>query len=784
MAFTINKTKTDNKNINNLIKLSAVINKIIYKDEESAFFVFSCAVDDELDIDVNNIKYKGNIFVAVGNSLMMSKMVNEGQEIDLWGRFEPGKQKNTIQFSVTHAQEKIPKNLENIELFISTGKLYGVGKVTAKKIVNKFKENTFDILNNNMEKLLEVEGINEKKLELMKQSWMDWKDMYKIIFKMRELNISESIAVKIYNTYKHDSLKVIQENPYSLIEIDSIGFKTIDKMAISLGMDLNNPQRIRECFNYILEELSKNGHTIYYKDEIVHNVAELLDINISRVEEILKLMIADNQIIEIDKKVDFEKNNITYGVNKKCLASKKIYNIETSISKEINRINDFYNPYETEDGVADIEKFIKNNTGNLDESQVLAARNVLLSKISVLTGGPGTGKTHTIKTLLNYFKNQKIVDLRDEQQHLIVKLAAPTGMAAKRIEKSTNEESSTIHRMLGYKNNSFYYGSEKRLEGDVFIIDESSMLDIWILNGLLKAIPTHAKVIFVGDADQLESVGAGCTFRDIIESKKIKVSKLKVPHRQSLGSNIIVSSHDIINKKIPKLYDIKSDSDFVFQEEDSDEKILNSTVNIVKNLIKENVNPNDIQILTPQKESLLGINKLNHELRVLLNKEYDNPLNNRLAKGDRIMQIKNNKDLDIYNGDVGIIRKVDKSNNIFVVSFDNKDLDIDEIDSNMLILSYAITIHKSQGSDYPYVIIPITKTHRYMWDINLLYTAITRGKKRVILVGDKEMFEKTILTKKQNNRLTYLKELIIEHNQYEEKNNLKSNNGITKGYLV
>lgn len=757
-----------------LQKVKCIVSRFIYTDEDSGFFVFLANLSENepnISTKIDGKSFAGRKFTVVGNSLIMVQSVVEGQEVEVWGIFEKGKYEDSVQFTASAIQECIPTKPKAIEIFLGSGKIYGIGPKTAKKIVNKFGSETISILDEQIERLLDIEGVSAKKLETIKSSWSEWRGVYEIVATMRLYGVGDVAGVKIFNHFKEKSIYVIKNDPYALTEVPNIGFKTADRIAQSIGISPLDEKRIEKCILYTLEEISEKGHTAFGKKDLIIKVNETLMIDESliknKIEELIEKDLLIPKTIKIKVFPDKYKDSFTL-FEEEGVAHKKIHNTEAKIAKELKRIFEFplaENETETREK---IHSFLTKNPNGLDDSQLNAAEILLRNKIGVLTGGPGTGKTHTIKSLLEYFENNGenavIVEGSNERQVKAV-LSAPTGRAAKRIEESTGRKGSTMHRLLGFKEGQFVHNEKNKLKGDVFIVDESSMIDIWLASAFLKAIPSEARVIFVGDVDQLPSVGAGNVLKDIIDSEFIPVGRLSVPHRQALNSNIIVASHSIINKKVPELYDINSESDFVFVEKEGNSEIHDEIANIIKKLINNGVRHEEIQILTPKKETEVGTHNLNTSLREILNPHFSTDKNHkvRFSKGDRVMQYKNNRDLDIFNGDVGLINSVDEENGILNVSFEDRMLSLSGSEVSDLNLSYAITIHKSQGSDYPYVIVPMSKSHTFMWDANLLYTAVTRGKKRVILVGEKKTLFFSVAHFKQNDRITGLKDQIIEN---------------------
>lgn len=757
------------------------INNFIYKDENNGFFVFSASLADEqpnVAVMVNEKLFSGRKFTVVGTSMIMVQSIVDEQEVEVWGTFGVGKAAGSVQFNASGIQECIPTKPKAIELFLSSGKITGVGASIAKKIVQKYGARTISILDDEPNLLLEVQGINTKKLEGIVNSWRDWRAVYEIVSTMRLYGVGDVAGVKIFNHFKERSLDIIQNDPYELTDVDSIGFKTADKIAQSLGISPVDPKRVEKCILYSLEELSDKGHCAYPVSDLRSKVNDNLNIDEIIIREKIEQLQLNDILVSRNVKIKVKQSKYSksfYMKSVEAVAHKKIHAVESRLANEIHRIAMAPSLLDAETNRAELEAFLLSNPFELDDSQVEAARIIGANKFVTLTGGPGTGKTHTLKSLLFYFNHVGRIVKMIENPEIASKhnypvlqtiMAAPTGRAAKRMNESTGKESSTIHRLLGFQEGKFVHNENNKLEGDVFIVDESSMIDIFVANALLKAIPDHAKVILVGDIDQLRSVGAGDVLRNIIDSKVIAVARLSFIHRQALNSNIIVAAHDIIHEKVPQLYDYSSSSDFVFikSKEKDNEDLHYQILKVVRDLLGKGIHQDDIQVLTPKKESEVGVKALNMSLRAYLNKYYDEYEETRMKfiPGDRVMQMKNNKNLDIYNGDVGLVEEISEEDGVVSVSFDGKIFELEGQQIGELMLSFANTIHKSQGSDYPYVIIPISHSHSFMWDINLLYTAVTRGKLRVILIGDEKTLKIAVSTFRQTDRITTLREQLRE----------------------
>ena len=764
MAFTSNNISLKNKVTKNnepekqLSFLVELVN-YTYKDEESGFYVGRVKIPDNfpnLNETINGKQIIGKVFSIVGTSTYVVENIKEKQEITVYGAFEESK--GRIQFKVENVIEVIPTKPKAIQLFLSSGKIVGIGPVIAKKIVDKYGSETIKMLDERPDELLSISGVTEKKLVNIKESWKKFRDVYEIITVMKFYGIGDSNGVKIYNHFKEKSLSIIKTEPYKLTEVPMIGFKTADKIAQSIGISNIDPQRVKYGILYTLEKLSEEGNTAYPYNDLIVKVNEQLGIEEELIKQELELLIKNDEVVS--KTLKIKKNDL---INKSkivedyflCIAHKKYHNIEVRIANEISRI---VNTKIKKDDVA-INNFIDKNEFKLDESQLEATRSILSNKFSILTGGPGTGKTHTIKSILNFYKKSGKRCL----------LCAPTGRAAKRMEESTGMAASTMHRVLGYKDGKFIKNENLKIEEDIIFMDEQSMTDTILMNGFLKAVKDTATIIMVGDVDQLPSVGPGNILKDLIDCSYINVARLNVVHRQALNSNIVKASHKIIKNEMPDLSN-KEGSDFIFIEQedtgniiDDNHSIYNEILKTVDNIVlTQEYNKDDVQILTPRKDTLCGVDELNRGLKQLLNfsQEYEDNTSIKFTNNDRVMQYKNNYDLDIFNGDVGKVVNVNLEEQYALINFDNKLIELEGNDMKDIKLSYAITVHKSQGSDYPCVIIPLSKSHSFMWDCNLLYTAITRGKGKVYIIGDKRTLSIAISKFKQVFRITGLKQEI------------------------
>lgn len=704
--------------------LNGIVESIVFKSSDTGYTV---------------IKFRENniIHTAVG----VLPHVKEGQNLKITGSWVNHSQFGK-QFKVEECEEILPTSKDGIEKYLSSGIIQGIGPVTAKKIVNKFGEDTLNILDNNIERLKEIEGIGKKKLETIIESYREQRELKNITIFLQTHGLSVNQCLKIYKKYGSSSVDTVKNNPYILCdEISGIGFKTSDKIARSLGIEVDSPFRIQSGIRYVINEFCANGHTFMPKDELIKEASNVLTVSGDIIEENIKNA-------ALDRKIKLEKINDKEGV-----FTIPNYYCELGITNRILTlaISNFQDISVDVDHL--ILQFEKKNNITFAESQKDAIISAFQNGIEIITGGPGTGKTTIIKCIIEIF----------ETCGLKVLLGAPTGRAAKRMSESTGKEATTIHRMLDMgvfeKEESVFVtnAEEHSLEADVVIIDEASMIDITLMNALLKSIKVGTRLIIVGDVDQLPSVGAGNVLNDFIESGFTKVVRLKEIFRQGKESMIVVNAHKINKGEMPKLNE--KGTDFFFIRNDIQEGILNTIIDLINTrLPKFNSNWDklkSIQVLVPMKKGVLGVTNLNEKIQNVLNpkapykkeKEFRSMI---FREGDKVMQIKNNYSLKwtriagkgehegagVFNGDMGFIENIDLEGKKLSIIFDDERkviydfMYLDELD-----LAYAITIHKSQGSEFPVVIIPAYMGAPLLMNRNLLYTGITRAKEMVVVVG-------------------------------------------------
>ncbi len=726
------------------MEVEGIIESIIFNNEDNGYKVMKLDTTDGDIIAVGIVPH-----VIVGDSL---KIDGDFVYHDKYGE----------QISVKSFEVVTGTSIISIEKYLSSRVLPHIGKKMAKRIVDKFGTDTLDILRTNPARLMEVEGIGKKKYKDIYEALEEELKVQDIVIFLQGLGIPMGQSQKIIKEYGDDTIATIKTNPYQLInDIWGIGFKTADDIALKNDIDRNSPFRIKAAFNYYLQsEANQNGNCYMPYDETVYRVSKLIDIDKDTVEDLIMEMVLENTII-MDKVND-----------EKIIYDPYYYNSELKVAGLFSKIltnEEIKTGIIWEDELKSIEK---NEELSFAEEQIDAIESAVKENILVITGGPGTGKTTIINEIVKIYKDNG----------LKVVLTAPTGRAAKRMEESCNHEAKTIHRLLGYmpvdsgRGMIFDHNEDNPLNADIIIIDESSMIDLILLENLLKGINSETKIIFVGDIDQLPSVGAGNTLKDIINSGKVKTIRLKKIFRQGENSNIVVNAHRINEGQFPILNE--KGKDFFFVASESNTHTQGTLINLVAKRLPQyyNIkNIEDIQVLTPMKKSDIGTVELNRQLQEVLNPKTPNieeiTYGDKIFReNDKVMQIRNNYNkeyqtrsyqtgLGVFNGDFGTVTKVDNYDNTVEVLFDNEryvEYAVKELDE--LSLSYAITIHKSQGSEFPAVVIPLGAGPYMLMTRNLIYTAITRARKLVVLVGNisylRNMINNTHIAKR-NSTLSY-----------------------------
>ncbi|NJD03962.1 MAG: ATP-dependent RecD-like DNA helicase [Ruminiclostridium sp.] len=701
--------------------LSGIVERITYNNEENGFSVIK-------------IKSRGfpDLVAAVGNLAA----VNVGAVVKLKGEWKYDS-KFGKQFSVVDYQETVPATVAGIEKYLGSGLIKGIGPVNARRIVNCFREDTIRIIEEEPDKLVNVEGIGPKRVTMIKKAWQEQKEIKNVMLFLQSNGVSTAYAVKIFKTYGNDSINTVKTNPYKLADdIWGIGFKTADKIARQLGFDKNSYERCRSGIIFVLNELSNDGHCYAEREQLITEAQKILELDTDILNPTIEKMIE-------------EKSIIPDAVN--AIFLPPFYYSEIGTARRIRDILSGQCMFRSVFSEGIIEKLERECGIKYDDVQADAIKTAARSKFMVLTGGPGTGKTTTTLAVIKVF----------EKLGARVLLAAPTGRAAKRMSETTGMEAKTIHRLLEFKPPEGYKKNEDSLlECDVLIIDETSMVDIILMYNLLKAVSDNTIVILVGDVDQLPSVGAGNVLKDIIDSGIVSVIKLTRIFRQAQGSAIITNAHKINKGEFPNLNGGRN-SDFFFIQEEDPVKVVETIKDLcAKRLSKHyNASPiNDIQILCPMQRGETGAHNLNTVLQETLN-----PTDISLKYGgtqyrlnDKVMQIKNNYDKNVFNGDIGSIASIDTEDRTLVIRFDGNDVEYDVTELDEVVLAYATTVHKSQGSEYRIVVAPFTMQHYMMLQRNLLYTCVTRAKKVFVLVGSRKAVGIAVGNNKTQKRNTML----------------------------
>ena len=681
--------------------LRCVVERITYQNTENGYTVLKCAV-----------KNYNDLVTVVGT--MPDTHVGSVLSLDGFWKMDARYGK---QFSVEKFEETLPATVYGIEKYLGSGLIKGVGPKFAKRIVGKFGKDTLDVIEENPDSLIEVEGIGKVRVERIKNSWKEQKEIKNIMLFLQSNEVSTSHATKIFKTYGSESIQIVKENPYRLADdIWGIGFKTADVIAGKMGIEKGKFVRLRSGILYTLNKLSESGHCYAVREQLIKKAIELLDVDAPELEITVDEMIRTGDVVKEEEAIYLP----------------PFYFSETGCAKRIIRLLEAGRKVKVDPDKI-VQKVVSQSDISYDEIQLEAVRTAISSKVMVLTGGPGTGKTTTTMGIITAYR---LAGCR-------ILLAAPTGRAAKRMSEATGMEAKTIHRLLEFKPPEGYQkNEEKPLEGDVLILDECSMVDVMLMYNLLKAIPEHMSLILVGDTDQLLSVGAGNVLKDIIDSGRIPVVRLTRIFRQAQGSRIIMNAHRINKGEAIDMRGGK-DADFFFAGKATNEEVVDTLVRYCTQNLPRYYHVDafkDIQVLTPMQKGICGAANLNQLLQEALN-----PTKIFLHRGgtqyrlhDKVMQIRNDYEKEVFNGDIGTVTKVDMEERELTVDFDGRDVIYDVTELDELVLAYAVTIHKAQGSEYPIVVMPFTMSHFVMLQRNLLYTGVTRAKKILVLIGEKK----------------------------------------------
>lgn len=701
-------------------KLRCVVERITYQNPENGYSVMRVKVKgyDEL------VTLVGNLLEVPAGSVLLCE-----------GDWKVDKRYGS-QFVAQTWEEVMPATLYGIEKYLGSGLVKGIGPKFAQLIVNRFGLDTIEIIETDIKRLYEVPGIGQKRVEKIAESWEKQKDIKNVMLFLQGYGVSTAYAAKIYRQYGKESIDTVKTNPYKLADdIWGIGFKTADTIASKMGYEKNDLRRLKSGVTYTLSHMAEEGNVYAEEEQLVKSAIELLDADEAPVRQAISEMLQSEDLI----------------ADAEAIYMPPFYYAEVGTANRLNKLMDcvegsLFNI------IPDISVISKQTGVEYDEVQAEAIREAASSKVMVLTGGPGTGKTTTTQGIIAALK----------AMGLRILLAAPTGRAAKRMSEATGMEAKTIHRLLEYNPKDGYKRNDDNpLEGDALIVDECSMIDLLLMNNLMKAIPAGMRLVLVGDIDQLPSVGAGNVLRDIIDSKRIPVIRLTRIFRQAQESRIVMSAHAINKGVFPDTSNGKN-TDFFFIQQEDPEQAVDTIVKLVKERLPNAYKrpTSDIQVLTPMQRGVVGATNLNMALQTVLNPGQVslNRSGYSFRQGDRVMQLRNNYDKEVFNGDLGYIERVDMEDRTLFVCFDGRTVEYDVSELDELTLAYATTIHKSQGSEYPIVVMPVLMTHYVMLQRNLIYTGITRAKKICVLVGTKKALSFAIRNLSVLKRNTKLKE--------------------------
>ena len=698
-----------------MAQIRCVVERITYQNPENGYSVFRVKVKGYDDL----VTLVGNLLDVPAGSVLLCQ--GEWRVDRKYGQ----------QFQCSTWEEVMPATAYGIEKYLGSGLVKGIGPKFARLIVDRFGTGTIDVIETDIERLNEVHGIGPKRIAKIRESWEKQKDIKNVMLFLQGHGVSTAFAAKIYREYGKESVSKVQENPYRLADdIWGIGFKTADGIASKMGYGKDDPRRVRSGILYTLGQLADEGHCFATGEQLLGTAAELLDVGEEAIGAVLADMSGADDVITDGEAIYLPPFHYAEcGVARRLLA---LRNGNGSLFSE------------DEPELPRVEGIV------YDETQLEAVRLALKSKVMVLTGGPGTGKTTTTKAIIGALRSSG----------LKVLLAAPTGRASKRMSEATGMEAKTIHRMLEYNPKDGYQrNADNPLTGDALIVDECSMIDILLMNNLLKAVPDGMRLILVGDIDQLPSVGAGNVLRDIIDSGAVPVIRLTRIFRQAQSSRIVMSAHAVNAGRLPDLSNGR-DTDFFFLREEDPEKVAESIVDLVGRRLPGayGIGADSIQVLTPMQRGVVGAASLNIALQQSLNGNGDSLSRGgyTFRKGDRVMQLRNDYDKEVFNGDLGYITEVNLEDRVLKVDFDGRETEYDSTELDELSLAYATTIHKAQGSEYPVVVIPVMMNHFVMLQRNLIYTGITRAKKVCVLIGQLKALSyavRNLTVQKRNTRL-------------------------------
>ena len=744
-------------------RFKGYVNKIVYRNEDNGYTVFELNIDsDDYLTCVGSVPY-----------------ITEGEFVEVTGSYSEHAVYGQ-QLKLDTCEDIPPEDEKSVERYLASGAIKGIGAALASRIVRRFKADTLRIIEEEPERLAEIKGISQRMAMEISDSVTAKRDMRNAMMFLQDYGISMALAVKIYNQYGASVYTILRENPYRLADdITGVGFRIADEIARKAGISADSDFRIRSGIMYTLVQAAGNGHIYLPYEELVSQLEVLLDTHVDDIDRQLVDLSIDKKIV-VKELSDDNTEDIAKDTSRRIIYGASYYYMEMAVAYALKALD--VSVKIDEKSVLDrIHRIEKNEDIELDDMQRNAVLQAVSSGLLVVTGGPGTGKTTTINTIIRYF----------EGEGMEIRLGAPTGRAAKRMTEATGCEAQTIHRMLELsgapedgKTASFMRNEDNPIDADVIIIDEMSMVDIFLMNSLLKAITAGTRLILVGDVNQLPSVGPGNVLRDIIDSERFTVVKLTKIFRQAKESDIIVNAHKINDgEKFPIG---PTSKDFIFIKREEANNVLGAMITLISQKLPKYVDaqPFDIQVLTPTRKGLLGVERLNTVLQEYLNpkdtgKQEKEGSSTLFREGDKVMQIKNNYQLEwetrgkngiavdrgmgVFNGDMGVIDNINFYTEKVTVKFDDdRYVEYPFKQLEELELAYAVTVHKSQGSEYPAVVIPLLSGPRMLMNRNILYTAVTRAKKCVCIVGTEEVFYGMVDNTNEQKRYSTLAQRIRE----------------------
>ncbi len=717
-----------------LAELRGQIERLTYTNEEDGYTIARVRVPGERDL----LTVAGNLPGPVPGEVL--HMTGEWTEHPRYGR----------QFKIHQYRTLKPAGVSGIQRYLGSGLIKGIGPVMAGRIVKAFGEETLEVIDGRIDELARVEGIGKKRIDMIRRAWEEQKEIREVMIFLQSHGVGSGYATRIFKQYGNDSIAVVKENPYRLAtDVFGIGFLTADRIAEKIGFSKDSPVRVEAGILYVLHRMADEGHVYYPYGLLISRSIEILDVPEEHVARAVGAVNLAGRIVieDLDKGLDSLQENC------KAVYLAAFYQAETSTAGRLAallRARSAIRPVNTDKALAWVQDRL---SITLARKQSEAIRCALENKAMIITGGPGTGKTTIINALL------RIVS----KLNIRIMLAAPTGRAAKRMAEATGFEARTIHRMLEFsmRKGGFQRNDQSPLECDLLVVDEASMIDTLLMHHLIKALPPSATLIMVGDVNQLPSVGPGNVLRDIIKSRTLPVVTLDRIFRQARESRIIVNAHSILHGELPPLEAAGPDEDFHFIRQEDPEQVIR----IIQELVRERIparfglDPvDDIQVLTPMHKGTVGAENLNRVLQEALNPGGDSVTRGSrcFRAGDKVMQIRNDYDREVFNGDIGRISQVDLETREVLVTFDGRPVPYDFTDLDELVPAYAVSVHKSQGSEYPAVLIPLLTQHYMLLQRNLIYTAVTRGKRLVVIVGTPKALAIAVKNDRTEKRYSYL----------------------------